>query len=79
MSIPPDARAIIEAMRAGAMLYQEANHIWYLAGANHPHELVDADTCEWLEAHEYVHERGNDDRKRWYSLGSGLYDAWQQR
>lgn len=75
MSVPPAAQAIIAAMRAGATLYQEGDHVWYLAGVNHPRELVDAGACEWLEARQYVREYGDDESpsysrgwQRWYIL-----------
>jgi hypothetical protein len=80
MSIPAAASAIIAAMQAGATLYQEGDHTWYLAGANHPRESVDADACEWLATRDRILEHGADESpsgwKRSYILGPTVHGAW---
>jgi hypothetical protein len=74
-----EAQAIIEAMRAGAVLYQEGNNVWYLTRINQPREYVDARVCQWLLRRDAICEEGNDESPsyergwmRWYILGKPL-------
>jgi hypothetical protein len=80
--LPRTAGAIIATMQSGATLYQEGDRVWYLAGVNLPRTLVDADVCEWLEAHEYIREDGDDESpgyihgwRRWYILPREVRNA----
>ena len=53
---------IIDAMRAGATLYQEGDDVWYLAGVNYQRQHLDAAICERLERQGIISDQGDDER-----------------